>query len=99
MVTVKRDRHPALYPQQMLCKRIDRITLTDHNTYLVHYHSIQDEDVTLDCKTVTKIEVDYVSADKIIFSFEQYFTEEVLAKLHDDFLNGKYDDLGGVPQF
>jgi phage FluMu protein Com len=96
---IKRDRHPALYPQRMQCKQINEITQTDHGTFLVSYLRITDENATKDCKKINKIIIDPSNPQQLEFSFEQYFTEETLAQLNEAFLRGEYDDLGDLPQF
>jgi hypothetical protein len=99
--TAKRDCHPLLYQRKMMCKRIEGIAQTDHGSYqlLIHRDSETNTMVTLDCKTFGNIEPNPEFEGTIIFTFEEYFTEEEQTELHKIFLSGKYDNLVGVPEF
>jgi hypothetical protein len=98
----KTDKHPSLRPRRMICRRINRITQSDHGTFLVDLRTVRDteEDLTLDCKVLTEIKNWRDSEGEIIFSFEQYFPEETIAACNEAFLSGDYgDDLGDLPEF
>jgi hypothetical protein len=91
--------HPAFRPRRFHCKWINQITQTNHGSFLVSYRSDdnEDNDQTKDCKVLTKISS--IENNKIEFCFEQYFTEEEKAELHENFLRGEYDYLGDLPEF
>jgi hypothetical protein len=97
----KRDTHPILYRRKMICKRIEQITRTDHNTYKVLIQrDVEDfEYVTLDCRTILNIAPNEEDPGTITFLFEQYFTDEEQSELHEIYLRGKFDDLGDMPEF
>jgi hypothetical protein len=41
----------------------------------------------------------YVMKFTIQFIFEEYFTDKEQADLHEQFLNGEYDDFGKMPEY
>jgi hypothetical protein len=98
---VKRDTHPVLYRRKMICKRIEQITRTDHDTYklLVQRDVENVEYITLDCRTILDIAPNEKDPGTITFLFEQYFTDEKQAELHLAYLRNEYDDLGDLPEF
>jgi hypothetical protein len=101
----KCDRHPLLYRRKMICRQIERIARTDHDSYLltIHRDSIIDSIVTLDCTTVGEIKPNFSIAgifnNIIEFKFEEYFTDEEHKTLCKLFESGEYDNLVGVPEF
>jgi hypothetical protein len=100
----KRDCHPLLYFRTMMCKKIERVTKTDHDSFelLIHRDSTNNTIVTLDCKTFSNIEINPMCIDgsnTIMFTFEEYFTEDELKELHEIFLSGEYNNLVGVPEY
>jgi hypothetical protein len=96
-----RNRHPLLYPRKMICKRIENITRTNHDTYLVYIRRDADDVilVTIDCKTIINIETNPNDNSTIVFTFEEYFSKEEQTELREMFLNGKYDELGDTPEY
>ena len=85
----------------MICKRIEQITRTDHNTYRVLFlRAIDDVDyAVLDCQTILDIAPNPDGSPTIRFLFEEYFTDEERSVLHEQFLHGEYDDIGNTPEY
>jgi hypothetical protein len=97
---IPRVTHPDMHYRKMICKKIEQITRTDHGTYNVLFRRDTDDVVfvILDCTTILSIQLNPDNPNTIIFTFEEYFTENQKLKLHQKFLNGTYDDLN-VPEF
>lgn len=97
----KRVTHPQLDRRTMLCKRIEQITRTDHGTYRVLIQrAIDDVDhVVLDCRTILDVSPNPDNNETIMFMFEEYFTDDERAALHEQYLQGEYDDFGDAPEY
>jgi hypothetical protein len=97
----KRTTHPLLDRRTMICKRIEQITRTDHETYRVLLQrAIDDIDyVALDCRTILDISPNPDDKDTIKFMFEEYCTDAERAALHEQYLRGEYDDFDDVPEY
>ena len=97
---IPRETHPDLCRCKMICKRIENITRTDHETFrvLIQRDIDDTEYVTIDCRTILAIGPNEDKPGTIAFLFEEYYTEPERARLHEVFLEGMYDDLG-LPEY
>jgi hypothetical protein len=95
-----RITHPLMHYRTMRCKKIEQITRTDHGTYrvLILRDSSLVEHLVLDCRTIFAIQPCMEEPGIMTFVFEEYFTDEKQAELHEEFIRDQYDDMGVCPE-